>query len=250
MAQPLQISLITLLIIISGCASLASAPKKEKLSKFSSAYIVPLDYAPFGIDPTFKYVIPVIPTPGLSATKIASGLNVVSVLMQLPDSLKRSEAIAKALEQEMSAKSPWQPTLKLAEDAADILKSNDNPVIVSATPLRLSSHTNQAINDWYNNDRATTDITGISSAHSPYVLEILQGSSVSNESLTVEVRMKLIDPTTGMVIGRTRDYEVADLPAMEVVFKDNGQTYKDVFLATGHKLVHKSLEYLGLIKNE
>jgi hypothetical protein len=145
----------------------------------------------------------------LPATQIASGLNVVSVLTQLSDALKRSEAIARALEQDMSAKSSWQPTLKLADDAADILKSKGIPVIVAEKPLKLSSYSNQAINAWYNIDRATTDFTGLSSAHSPYVLEILQGSSVSNGSLMLELRMKLIDPTTGKVIGRRRDYELA-----------------------------------------
>ncbi|NOU22823.1 MAG: hypothetical protein HOO93_13755 [Methyloglobulus sp.] len=250
MTKPFRISLIILIITTSGCASLDSSPKKENLAKFSSAFIVPLEYAPFGIDPTFKYVTPVIPVPVLPATQIASGLSVVSVLMQLPDALKRSEAIARALEQDMSAKSPWQPTLKLANDAADILKSKGMPVIVAAKPLKLSSYSNQAINAWYNNDRATTDFTGLSSAHSPYALEILQGSSVSNGSLMLELRMKLIDPTTGEVIGRRRDYELADLPAAELVFKDNGQIYKDVFLATGHKLMQKSLDYLGLIMKE
>ncbi|MBK8815231.1 MAG: hypothetical protein IPN42_06840 [Methylococcaceae bacterium] len=76
--------------------------------------------------------------------------------------MKRSEAIAKVLEHEMSAKSPWQPTLKLAGDAANILITNNVPVIVAAKPSTLSSDTSLAINAWFNNDKTTTKYTRIS----------------------------------------------------------------------------------------
>ncbi len=248
MTKPFRICLITLLAITAGCVSFDSSPKQEQLAEFTSTYIIPLEDTPLGIDPTFKYVIPA--AIGIPAAPIAGVFNVVSVLAQLPDAIKRSEAIAKALEQDMSAKSPWQPTRKLADDAADILKTNGKPAIVADTPLKLNSCTNKTINAWYNNDKATIDLAGLSSAQSPYVLEILQGNSVSNGGLMMEVRMKIIDPTTRTVIGRTRNYELADLPATEEVFKDNGRIYKEVFLATGHELVQESLENLGLIGSE
>lgn len=241
-----NIFLISIVSIINGCANFASAPDKGKLVNFKSAYILPFVDPPLGVDPTFKYIIPGA-AGSLGVVQGVGIFNTISVLTQLPEAIKRSELISKALEQELSEKEAWRPTLQLANFAADLIKSNGLAVTIADKPGKLANFSNKEINAWYNNDDPTPNYQTLPLDKSPYILEILQSHGISPQSLTMEVRMKLIDPTTEKVLGRVREWDIVDLPKPDEAFQDNGSAYKKIFLTNGQELINKSLRYLGLV---
>ncbi len=58
---------------------------------------------------------------------------------------------------------------------------------------------------------------------------------------------KLVDPTNGRVLGRSRKYELAETPPHDVLFGNEGQNYKDFFAETTRQLVAANLKELGLL---
>jgi hypothetical protein len=240
---------IALLLFLSSCASLATAPEKEQITKFDKALLVPLEEFPVSVGPEFKYVLPGVGG-ALQYTQAAGIFNTLLVLAQMPNALNRAESISKALEKDMSAKETWQPTRQLSVIAADNIKGNGIAVTVAEKPLKLPNQTNTTINHWYNDNGPIVDYQSLPMSQSTYVLEIETGASVMYDKIYLELRMKLIDPTTGKVIGRNREWESADLPDIEETFKENGRVYKAIYLSKGQELIRESLAYFGLIKRE
>jgi len=161
----------------------------------------------------------------------------------------KAELISKALDKNLSAKEVWQPTQQLAEMAAEKIKANGIPAAIDKQPMTFSSLTNKEINAWYKNN-STTNYREISEVNTTYILEIESGASILSGDMLLEVRTKLIDPESGLVLGRNREWETADLPDTVATFKDNGRVYKETYLSIGQKLIKKSLEYFELINHE
>lgn len=245
------ILLTTFLPLLSGCASLATAPEKEQLTKFDKAFLVTLEDLPVSVGPEFNYVLPGVGG-SLQYIQAAGIFNTLSVLTQMPNAFKRAEMISKALDKDMSAKETWQPTRQLATIAADIIKTNGVIATIAEKPLKLPDRTSTTINHWYsdNGEEPVNEYRSLPAPQSTYVLEIEAGASILSGDMLLEVRMKLIDPATGKVIGRNREWETVDLPGFEETFKDNGRVYKAAYLETGQKLIRESLAYFGLINGE
>jgi hypothetical protein len=240
-----RVTLFTILLtLVNSCANLASAPDKAQLTNFKHAYIVHLGDPPIGVDPAFKQVI----TGPLKYLGPAQLINSIAALSNLSESFKQAEIMSKVLTQELNAKEPWRPTLQLANIAAKQIESTNLTVAIADNPLKLADNTNKAINAWYNQDGSVTAYRNLSADQTTYVLEIFESNLVYPTALMLEIRMKLIDPASSAILGRVRKWEMVDLPEAELTFKDNGLIYKETLLATGHKLIQKSLNYLGLVQ--
>ncbi|MBK8815457.1 MAG: hypothetical protein IPN42_08105 [Methylococcaceae bacterium] len=240
---------IAYVIFLSGCASLATAPEKEQLAKFDKAFLVPLEDLPVSVGPEFNYVLPGVGG-SLQYTQAAGIFNTLSVLAQMPNAFKRAEMISKTLDKNMNAKETWQPTRQLSAMAADYIKTNGKTVSIAEKPLKLPNQTSTTINHWYNDNGPIAEYRSLPASQSTFVLEIEAGASILSGDILLEIRMKLIDPATGKVIGRNREWETVDLPEVEETFKDNGRVYKATYLSTGQKLIRESLAYYGLIMEE
>jgi len=250
MVKILRMILLTaFLLFLSGCASLATAPEKEQLTKFDKAFLVPLEDLPVSVGPEFNYVLPGVGG-SLQYTQGAGILNTLSLFAQMPNAFKRAEMLYKALNKDMNAKETWQPARQLTTVAADYIKTNRIAVTIAENPLKLPNQTSATINHWYNDNGPVADYQSLPAAKTTYVLEIEAGASILSGDMLLEVRMKLIDPASGKVIGRNREWETVDLPDTEETFKENGRVYKATYLLTGQKLIQESLVYLGLIKEE
>jgi len=55
---PQKTILMLFLSIFTSCASFSKAPDKEYLTKYRSAYLVPLMDFPVSVHPTFRYILP------------------------------------------------------------------------------------------------------------------------------------------------------------------------------------------------
>lgn len=238
--------------ILNGCLSFATLPSKEQLANFGRAYIVHVEDIPLGVDPNFNYVIR--GGGSLAATQTIGIINTISVVTQLPEALKRAKIISKSLQEELSMKEVWMPTAKLAGIAAQKIGITGIPVTVAEKPLLLPGFRNEdynaALRSWYNDNGPITNYRDLSLDKLPYVLEIAVGNGIFSKDLMLEVRVKLIDPSSGKVLGRTRKWEVVDLPDLDQAFSDNGRVFKDIFVSTGQKLIQQSLVDLRLINDE
>ena len=67
--------------------------------------------------------------------------------------------------------------------------------------------------------------------------------------LLVQVTMKLVDPQSGKVLGRARDWANPELGSVENLFADDGRKIKEVFAKATKPLVAADLQAIGLLRD-
>jgi hypothetical protein len=106
----------------------------------------------------------------------------------------------------------------------------------------------EPIRAWYNQDISSFDYKSYRERKVDAVLEVgLSNHMLSRSILLVSVMLKLIDPSTGKVLGRARNAEIVEIKKMDKLFIDSGLPFKELFAATGKKPVIENLKYLGLL---
>ena len=187
--------------------------------------------------------------------------NTIAFYMEMPEVAKRGEKISQSLQEIMNAEGIWIPTLALANETGLILSahgfSTDIAEIKPISDVQNRSYTVfmenwlSHIRAWYNKD-AVIDYREFSPNQSTLILEVgIINYELVDNKLLLQVMMKMIEPSNGIVIGRTRASDPLNLPqigpSIDQAFEDDAKLFKAVFTNMGENLIGKCLIDLGLI---
>jgi hypothetical protein len=197
---------------------------------------------------------------------ILFGISMIMDLMEMKVlllALQEAPAVAKSLEIKLENEDAWLPTIVLSQEVAgQITLEGKSAVIMERELQKIPGITNRertifmenwmaSIRAWYNQDISSFDYKFYRERKVDAVLEVgLSNYSLGRTFMLLQVMMKLIDPVTGQVLGRSRNVGFVEINKADKLFIDNGLPFKELFAATGKKPVIEDLKYLGLLPEQ
>ena len=179
------------------------------------------------------------------------------MLANLPEANRKSAAASKSIESLLDEKEIWEPTLTIAEEATrQLTAETDKSVSVNAALRPLPGVVERdatffmenwmaPLRSWYNESPSTFDYSDQSKSDA--VLEVgLLNYELTSGYLLVQVVMKLIDPSTGMVLANARNFSNTRVEDVDLLFDDDAAGYKHFFKTITAALVEDCIEDLGL----
>lgn len=255
------IILLLLSLLLAGCVSSAIIPPKEVTGNLREAWIVAMEPHPLGVPPK---VTPMLLESG-GSIETARGfalLNSIAILAELPAASRRGGQISQSYQSMLDRHGVWVPTQILAREVQAQLGAHGYRTAVAPRLKSIPGMKNRGytatmenwlgpIRAWYNDTSPVADYGDIRNDQPMFVLEVgvMNYEIESNGELLVQVAMKMIDPVTGSVIGRTRAANNRDMPKLgpvEQAFAGDAGRFKEAFQNTGRKLTEKCLAELGL----
>ncbi len=263
---------LLLLSLSAGCLSAQIRPVSETAAKLQTIVVVPMEAPPLEYVAweasdllMLENLTPggIIRIGGRQAKIVASGISMVITLMDmkdLVDALQERLAIAESMENMLDEEEAWVPTIVLSREVAGrIALEGRSAVILEREIHEIPGITSKGrtvflenwmapLRAWYNRDRSSFDYTCYLDRKVDAILEVgLMNYSLVESHLLLQVVLKLIDPATGHVLGRTRDVVMVRTPHPRKLFMDGGRPFKMLFAAAGRDSVVANLTYLGLL---
>lgn len=192
----------------------------------------------------------------------------IFLLIDLPESARRSAKAAASIDDLLAAGDAWIPTVILSREAASQLTSAGNREVVLEPGFRkLPDMRNRErtvflenwyrpIRNWYNREVSPFDYGSWKDRGFDAVLEVgLLNYSIyqspwgnaGDSHMILQVLLKLVDPSTGRVLGRARS-DAMDRPDGKEGYFDNGaRRFKETFSSMGRKLMAEDLRKIGLL---
>lgn len=147
----------------------------------------------------------------------------------------------------------WNPALALAREAATLISS--------ASPyeacVREEQHTLPAsgrsdphslLQEWYRANTSALNPAELSVGTETRVLELgLPDYALLEDRLLLRVLVKIVDPSTGVVVARAGNQASVNVGSPEQLFTHGGRKFKTVFAAEGRRLLQKNLQDIGIL---
>ena len=245
-----------------GCVSSAIIPPKEVTGNLKEAWIVAMEPHPLGVPPKFNSVM--LGSGGsIEAARGFALFNSIAILAELPAASWRGGQISQSYQSLLDRNGVWVPTQVLAREVQAQLGAHGYRTAVAQHLKSIPGMKNRGntatmenwlgpIRDWYND---TSPVPNYGDIHNDQPMFVLEVGVINYEiepggELLVQVAMRMIDPASGKVIGRTRAANNRDMPqlgAVDRAFAGNAGGFREAFQTTGQKLTHKCLAELGLV---
>lgn len=244
--QTMRLLLLLLMLAnLSGCVTPSVIPPRDELIKIQRTHIVAVEPPPLAAPAYF----------GLSVVGWAA-----SVPMLAPASgSQRDERITNLIQASVENKDAWLPTKVLAAEiqsqlSARHIRADVSPDLKRITGLKDRRTTLSMENwlaplrDWYNNSAPILEYRSSGFEPLSSVLEVgILNYELTDQHLLLQVMVKVIDPSTGKLLGRVRAASRVPLANYDHVFANGGAEYKGTFAATSRELVRQCLTELGFI---
>lgn len=158
----------------------------------------------------------------------------------------------------------WVPTVVLANEARTLLAVRGlEPRIAPdvkeypgvkdrQNPFWSYAEWGPPVQAWYNDDGPVAGYRDRASDKSSVVLEIGASHAISSGGLLIEVLVKVIEPSTGRVIGRSRAVKAGwtkpKVPPLDEAFANDALLFKGVYSTAGRELLQECFDSLGLVR--
>jgi hypothetical protein len=268
--------LLTLLLALTGCLAAPIKPSISTMAAIRTILVVPVESPPLEVIPDLietrfpvyrQYQYQAMPfylyleekiykNPGgvLIAGLVSKDDSVpVAELHQTSPSMEKSAR----LEYAASLSENWTPTFILAQEAVSQLNGDGFKAMLSKDYYRLPIATgdrnanpgnwHNAIGQWYNQSMSSVDYRQPGPEHVDAVLEVgIDSYRIFDAQASLQVLIKLIDPTTRQVIGRNsaKTYSVEDSP--QTLLSHEAEKFKQLMTGMGAQLVTRGFSDLGL----
>jgi hypothetical protein len=257
-----------ILALSSGCMSAAIKAPEETVRGIRRIVVVPMEAPPLEVAPlalsgnfagASSYLV-LAPDRIIAATgKVGVMVFGIFMLMELPAASREAAKIAESLDDMLGSGDAWIPTAVLAQEATRrIASAGKHDVVMERAFLKYPGITNRErtvllenwmapIRDWYGQDVSPFDHRAYKDRGGDAVLEVgLSNYSLYQDHMILQVLLKLVDPGTGRVIGRSRETDLLRIKQPSLLFSENGQPFKEFFTELGGKLVDADLVAIGL----
>jgi hypothetical protein len=243
-------------------------PSSDNISKIQQIAVVPMEAPPLEIPPwlatnSMLGVNPLLVTIPQTAMDVGGPVGVmvsgILILIELPKAIKDSAKIADSIDSMLGSGEAWIPTVILAQEVAKKITSKGKcKVTLLPEVIKFPAITNRErtwhlenwyapIRNWYSQESCFFDYRPLKNQGIDSVLEVgMLNYGLATEGLFVQVMIKLIDPATGRVFGKTRGWDVKKVK-LDELFANNGQNFKTSFSTLVEKPVNENLKYIGLL---
>jgi hypothetical protein len=266
--------LLVLLAALTACLARPIKPPVADTNKIRTVLVVPVEPPPLEVRPDLiESRLPIyrqndtVPFDLFLERKIyrnPGGVLIVGLVSHddivqeaVPRQARAADNIIPGLEPLASLADDWVPTFELARQAASQLSSGGLEAVVGGHyyPLPLSprertanlAHWHGAIREWYNRDTSAVDYRSYQPERIDAVLEIGLGTyRIFEAQAPLQVLIKLINPATGQVIGRTDAEAFPVKGGAQVLLDHEAEKFKELVAEVGTQLVSRGLSDLGL----
>jgi len=261
--------LLPVLLILSGCAAAPITPPSAKINEVQKILVAAVESPPLEVVPDLiENRFPVYNQFQYQA--MPSHLYLDEKVYQHPGGIliagmvSKDEALPAA---DMQPTSPaaslrdsWAPSLALAQQAVAQLNGDRIKAKLSSQPFRLAMaskdrNTNfgnwhDAIEQWYGQDISSVDYRPSDLEQVDALLEVGIGNyRIFNAQTSLQVLVKLIDPKTRQVIGRTRARTFSAEDSPQTLLSQDAEQFKQLVTRMGTQLLTQAFGGLGLPHN-
>jgi hypothetical protein len=254
---------LCLTLLISGCVAGGVVPTKEHVANFKVAHVVAMESRPLGVPAQLKSLLPIQAAGGsISTSRGIALLNTIPILLEMPEASRQRNEASTSLQTVLDASEVWSPTAIIADEVAQQLKLTGVaterapgfrpiPGVTDRSATLMMENWMAPIRAHYNDMGPIAAYRDLATDPSLRVFEVgISNYEIFSDRLILQVHLKMIDPSSGDVIGRARAGNASDLPSLaplEQAFANNASRFKEVFSKTSAPLVTKCLTELGLI---
>lgn len=274
------VALFALLILLNGCPAAPIKPSANKIDQIHTMLVVPVEPPPLEVIPDpietrfpvynqFQYQsMPASIYLEKTIYKNPGGV-LVAGLVSKDDTMPIADDILPApasmekiarLQPTASLSENWTPTFILAQQAVSHLNGERVKAILSRHYYRLPigggdrnanlDNWRTAVEQWYGQNASSIDYRQHNLEQVDAVLEVgVQTYRIFNAQTSLQILLKLIDPSTRQVIGRisAKTLSVEDSP--ESLLNDEAKRFKWLIADMGAQLVSQGLSGLELPLN-
>lgn len=258
-------SLFILVFFSTGCLPSQIIPTRDIATRIRTIEIIAIESQPLEIVGDMSGGLYGIE--GLSGLSGAYGsgagalvvLYGVVALIRLPSEANISKSNYEKINAMVSDNNAWVPTMALANKAAEILKSCGKYNMVSRTGVvELPGIKNRAstffmeswmapLRSWYKANPSLLHYGNKHGVMADAILEVgMLNYSIYRENLIIQIALKLVDPKTGEILGRTKSIAMVPVGKPKDLFKDGAELFKNAFRDAGSNLLMESLSDISL----
>jgi hypothetical protein len=192
--------------------------------------------------------------------KVGVMIGGIFMLLDLSETARRSAKIGRSIDDILDSKEAWIPTIIISQEATERITREGRDTVILERKIReipgitkrkrtLTGENYMApIRSWYNQELSSFDYKSYKEGGVDAILEVgMSNYSLLPNKLLVQVMVKMVDPASGRVLGRARNYELATIAEMDKLFINDGKNFKELFAATANKPMIEDLRYLGLL---
>lgn len=246
--------------VAAGCVGPPVLPDEAAAGRFQRLLLVPMEARPLSVDAAYAasgpaLIVHFLPRYTLGMARAVGVLSSILVLIELSEtSQRKSESPPMARPAEA-----WLPTAALAAEAQRLLAAAGKPTRVAqdVQPMPgveergrtvLMENWMTPIRAWYNDDTPSQRYAALAAEGIEAVAEVgISNYEVYAGKLLLQVHVKLIDPATGKVLGRTRAHSFTALPPMDEAFAADAQRFKESVIHAGRPLIAACMKELHLL---
>jgi hypothetical protein len=189
--------------------------------------------------------------------------NTIAIFFSKSETPRREGERPRSRQGPPDAQGVWVPTIVVANEVrAQLAEAGISATVASdvkAIPglrdrsdMVLLENRTAPIRAWYDDTRPVAGYAGLFAGQPVHVAEVgIGGHDITTGQLLLDVEIKLIDASSGRVIGRARADNAWNMPTVDPLdraFADDARRFKEVFAAEGRRLVRRCLTQLGLVK--
>jgi hypothetical protein len=258
--------LVAAVIFLAGCVGPAIIPEGAGVAGIKQIHVVAMESPPLGMGAKLLDFPVGVAVMGDATARGAGALILAqSILMVLkaPEAIRQAQQRGETFRSTLDSAKPWLPTRALANEVAAQLGSRGFAVTIAPEPRPIPGLVDRSpsltmenwlapIRAWYNGSGPVVDSRGTAPEAQAHVLEV--GISlyevIPDDKFILSIMIKIVDPSTGRVIGRARAANAGALPNLSPLastFANDADRFKHVFSLESRKLVDACLKELGLI---
>lgn len=254
--------LLPLLVGLSGCLGPHIPPSTHSVSQIKTVLVLPVEAPPLEVtpdllltqQPNLAMLSETLPLDWVLHRKVYRGPGGVLIAGWVNET-----PVANLTTGFNDGKALWMPTMVLAQRIASQLSSDGAikamvseryyklPLAEEARTAHLENW-RSPIRRWYNQATASIDYSRFGAEPVDAVFEVgVGGYSIWEEQVQLQVLMKLVDPHTKQVFGRTRSAAYPAIGDAQVLLSGDGENFKHSVTQTGNQLIADGLRYFGFL---
>lgn len=268
---------VLLLVGLSGCLGPQIKPSAYSVSENRSIIVIPVEPPPLEVTPDLALqqqpgvamLSETVPLSSILDRRIYRGPGGVLIFGFVTENdfdteMKAQPAMsladeAASFDDVKTLAATWMPTLVLAQQTVSQLSSgravkailSDRYYKLPIAHQKRTAHLESwghAIRGWYNQETSVIDYRQLAIGPVDAVLEVgLGGYSIWAEQTELQVLMKLIDPKTKQVLGRTRNQVYPTLGSPQELLDHDAGRFKQLVTQIGAQLINDNLRYFGML---
>src|SRR6185369_4980219 len=261
--------LLLLRLCLPGCMGAQLKPSADDLRNIRTIKVVAMEAPPLEVPPSpsgatlFGASASMVLIPEQSLQNGGRiGVMVAGILMlaDLPEAMRKAAKTAVTIDSLLVNGDAWLPTVVLVQEAARQIAAAGRPDVAVRAGLQslpgiqnrertfFGENWQEPLRNWYDEDSSRSDYRPLRQQGIDAVVEVgLLNYALYQDTLIVQVCLKLVDPATGRVLGRGRATDYLKTMELATIFADNGRQFKEMFSTLGNRLLTKNLRDIGLL---